>query len=128
MKITIVKSIATTFAFMLFLTVSSFAQKGKNISFEDRAEKRTEKMVKHLALDVTQESQVAAINLDYANQLADIRDADTPREEKKAAIVAIKKSYNAEMEDVLNEEQFAKFRKAQLKRKRGKGEREIRRG
>ena len=92
----------------------------KNLSPEEKASKKTQKMTEKLDLDANQATQIEAINLSF------ILEMDKIKEEKKALKIRAKEQMekkNEEIDAVLNDEQKEKL--AQLReerKKRAKGE------
>jgi len=108
-------------------------RKGKdheNMSAEDIATKRTEKMVEQLGLDKTQEKAVYALNLDVAEKRKEMMDArkngekaERPSEEEREKMRAERKTqreaYQAKLKEILTDEQFAKLEESAKKGRRG---------
>ncbi len=143
MKRNQLRSIAATFILALIMVVGVNAQNGErpgprgerpNHSPEERAEKMTQRMTKKLGLNEIQVSQVASMNQNHAAQLAQIKQSDLEREEKKAKAQELHAAYNQQMEGILSAEQYDKFITAQERRRdkikgnRGKGKGKGRRG
>ncbi len=143
MKRNQLKSIAATFILAFVMVIGVNAQNGErpgqrgerpNHSPEERAEKMTQRMTKKLELSEIQASQVASMNQNLAAQLAQIKQSDLEREEKREEVKALHTAYNAQMEGILSAEQYDKFiiaqerRRDKIKENRGKGKGKGRRG
>jgi hypothetical protein len=129
MKKKIMKSIVATFTLAILFTGVTFAQgrgqvsqNGERPSPEERAERMTEKMTEHLGLNDYQADQVAPLNLGMATAVADIKDSDQTKEEKRAAVKAAMQNHDEQIKGILTDEQYEKFaeaRKRRLKKKKG---------
>lgn len=92
----------------------------KDMSAEDMATKRTEKMVEQLGLDASQKDAVYAINLEEAQARKAKMDArkesekaekpsDDEREKMREDRKKQREAYKAKLKDILTAEQFAKL-------------------
>jgi Spy/CpxP family protein refolding chaperone len=93
------------------ITSSVIAQEVRmRFSAEDIANKLTEQMVTTLSLTNEQKDSVAAINLKYATQQGEIfRNQAMEREARRAEIRKLQEEKNAEIKQILTEEQYAKY-------------------
>jgi periplasmic protein CpxP/Spy len=73
---------------------------------EERAKKRTEKMTEALGLDASQQTQIYAINLAHMTEMEKLRAEQKALHEK---IKAEREATRNEIKVVLNDEQDAKF-------------------
>jgi len=102
-------------ALVLVSFVSSFAQRsGDRPSAEDIAKRQTERMTESLGLSEEQAKKVAVINLKYAKQVHEKREAMRKQEEKdrdarKAEHEKVRTAHNTEMKAVLTDLQYAKL-------------------
>lgn len=114
---------------MVFLTINVvIAQRGnKNVTPEVRAQKQTERLTKHLSLTESQTTQIAAINLEFANKMTAIKGNTTDKKASKAAFKTLKTEQSTAIKAVLTPEQLTKYnekgnRKRGGKKGKGKGE------
>ncbi|MEM8528349.1 MAG: hypothetical protein AAGG68_27145 [Bacteroidota bacterium] len=102
-------------AIILVAFGSNFAQRGEDRpSAEDMAKRQTERLTESLELTNEQAEKVAAINLKYAKQVHEKREAMRQQEEKgrearKAEREKVRTAHNAELKVVLTELQYAKL-------------------
>ena len=121
-----IKFIVTT-AFLLTVTVFSFAQRGgdKDHDPAKKAEKQTARMVENLSLNDKQAIDVKAINLVYANKMKDAHVANKgkDREAMKTVRADLEKGRSVELAKVLTASQFETYeaKKADITGKRKKG-------
>ena len=89
---------------------SAMAQKGdhKTKSPEEKAQQRTERMVKELGLDASQQEKVAAINLDFSKAMADVAKIQSEKDRKGRADV-LKGRRDTRLSEVLSQDQYKKF-------------------
>lgn len=111
---------AISIAFLLIANISTFAQ-GQRLSPEEQAVRQTERMVKKLDLSEDQKVKVEEINLRYANKMKAEKERNQGnREAMRTIMQAMRKDQMAEMESVLTDKQFKKFKKmASKKRSQG---------
>lgn len=84
---------------------------------DERADKLTAKMAENLNLTEEQQTVVGEINLKYANQVADFREETREqREAARATMKEIRQKQEAELKEVLTEEQRLKYEARQEKR------------
>ena len=107
---------------MAFFAISSFAQeaparnKKERPSPEVRAEKMTARMKEKLALSDEQATKIKAINLEAAKKKDEMKkQADADRAAKKAKMKTVEQERDAKIQEVLTEEQKAKY--AEMKEK-----------
>lgn len=76
----------------------------------ERAEKLTARMAENLDLTEGQQAKVGEINLKYANEAASLREETREqREETRASMKEIRQQQEAELKQVLTEEQRLKY-------------------
>lgn len=76
----------------------------------ERAEKLTARMAENLDLTEEQQAKVGEINLKYANETASLREETREqREETRASMKEIRQQQEAELKQVLTEEQRLKY-------------------
>ncbi len=94
---------------------------------EQRAERQTQRMTKHLSLTPDQQKAVAAINLKYARQVQTLRTEGQPSPDRRKQFGALRRSKEGELKQVFNAEQYKQFvalREAQReKRQHARGRR-----
>lgn len=104
-------------------------QKMMNISAEDMATLQTKKMTLHLDLNESQQTQIMAINLENAKlrkahmetrkAKKEAGNMEKPTQEERLKMMNAKLDHKIEMKanmkDILNEEQYAKWEKAQAR-------------
>ena len=119
------KKLITTIGLGMVIALSSltFAQdrpekptkeERKNMTVEEKAQKKTERMTKQLALSKDQSKQVYDINLKYEKENKILRAESKKIKEKSKAKRAEKRS---SIEKVLTAEQLAKAKEMEVKRK-----------
>ena len=116
---------AILFTFLLALAAgTASAQRPAEANPAERVEKRTERLAEALDLSPEQAEQVRSINLEFAEQMRERRDA--LREEHKA----VREAHKARIEAVLTDEQRQKMEALVEKReaRRAEGRPEGRRG
>ncbi|WP_341214998.1 hypothetical protein [uncultured Wocania sp.] len=103
-------------------------QKMMNLSAEEMATLQTKKMTLHLDLTESQQAKIHKLNLENATKrkaMMETRKArkesgNTPSKEQRLAMMNTKLDHQiamkAKMKDILNEEQYAKWEKAQANR------------
>jgi Spy/CpxP family protein refolding chaperone len=104
----------------LFIPILATAQQGqaRGRSAEERAKKQTEQMTKQLNLNETQQAQVAAINLKYAQKVDDMRGTGREQQaERREALKQMDEQKEQELQGVLTAEQFAQFKQAKDERR-----------
>lgn len=114
------KQIMMGLALAMFVAGAANAQDAQQKTKADRAEMRTERMVKELGLDADQAKKVQEINDRYGAKMETMRDQRRAEmEAKHDKQDALKKDYQEEMKAVLTPEQFAKWEahQAELKAK-----------
>lgn len=120
--------LAVTFVLVSF--VSTFAQRGEDRpSPEEIAKRQTERMTESLELSEEQAEKIAIINLKYAKQTQEKREAMRQQEEKdreamRAERKKVREAHNAELKAILTDLQYAKLEGMQEAR----GERGRKRG
>ncbi|MEM7036959.1 MAG: T9SS type A sorting domain-containing protein [Bacteroidota bacterium] len=98
-----------TFAVILTLGGTLYAQKPGKKDPATRAEHRTERMQERLGLSETQAEQVRAIHLKYGDQLRNLRHDDSMEPEARhTAMKEIRMAKRSEIEALLTEEQLAR--------------------
>lgn len=80
---------------------------------EQQAQKKTDRMTKSLALDEKQQEEMFNINLKHAKEQAKLREE---RKALKAKIQAEKRSCSADIDNTLTEEQKAKLKELKAKK------------
>ena len=119
------KKLITTIGLGMVIALSSltFAQdrpekptkeERKNMTVEEKAQKKTERMTKQLALSKDQSKQVYDINLKYEKENKILRAESKKIKEKMMSGVYEKRS---SIEKVLTAEQLAKAKEMEVKRK-----------
>lgn len=113
----IAASICFAAAMLLFTTVN--AQQKQLPPASERAAKLTEWMKTNLALTADQEPKVQDINLKYAGKLDELQKSTQPRREKMKTLKENDASKDAELKQVLTDEQFKTYqaKKDELKEK-----------
>ncbi len=104
----------------LFIPILATAQQGqaRGRSAEERAKMQTEHMTKQLNLNETQQTQVAAINLKYAQKVDDMRGTGREQQaERREALKQMDEQKEQELQGVLTAEQFAQFKQAKDERR-----------
>lgn len=77
---------------------------------DERADKLTAKMAENLALTEEQRAAVSEINLKYAKEVADFREETREqREAARATMKELRQNQEAELKEVLTEEQLLKY-------------------
>ncbi len=103
------KSLSLFLALFLLGTSISFAQsQTDNVTDEQRAElqQAMEELVTALALTEEQKPEFVAISRSYAEQMIEVRDSDQGQFKKYRRIKSLMQDRNAEMEDLLSDEQY----------------------
>lgn len=126
---------------LLLLTSVAVAQpgggrgeRGERMTPEERAAKETSRMVGELELTEEQAAQVEQINLNLAAKTTELREAsresgasrEEMRENMKAQMETIREEHKAELQAVLTEGQFEKYKAMiaeQAERRGNRGER-----
>lgn len=75
----------------------------------------TERMVKDYSLTDAQKDKVQTLNLDMAKKMSEMSGGD--REERMAQMLKIREDYNKKLKDVLTDEQYKKYEKAEQDRR-----------
>jgi len=105
------------------------SHKMMNLSAEDAATLQTKKMILHLDINESQQAQVKTINLENATKrkammaerkaMKEIGNAQKPTQEQRLKMANAKLDHKiamkAKMKNILNEEQYAKWGKAQMR-------------
>jgi len=105
-------------------------QKMMTLSAEEMATLQTKKMTLHLDLNESQQAKIQKINLENASKRKAMMEArkakkesgntEKPSKEERLAMVNAKLDHQiamkAKMKEILNDEQYAKWEKAQAKR------------
>ncbi len=105
-------------------------QKMMNLSAEEMATLQTKKMILHLDLNESQQAKIHKLNLENATKRKAMMEArkarkesgnaEKPSKEERYKMMNAKLDHQiamkAKMKDILNEEQYAKWEKAQAKR------------
>jgi len=107
---------------LVFAIGSIMAQKGDNRKDMDptaHAEKKTERLAKQLSLSEAQTTEVAEINLAYAEKIKTVKGQELDKKAERSAVNSLKTEQQAAIKAVLTTEQAAKF-EAQKGRKSGK--------
>lgn len=107
---------------MIFFSINLLsAQKGKNnISPEERAKKRTERMTETLSLTADQAAKIGAINLESAKEMKAIKESSKDKAAGKEAVKALREDTSTAIKALLTTEQLAKFNEMGKRRKGGK--------
>lgn len=94
----------------LAAALGTMAQHGDHASKtpEQKAEHRTERMVKELGLDAAQQEKVSQINLNYSKTMADVATIQNEKDRKGRAD-ALKDNRDNQLQAVLTQEQYAKM-------------------
>ncbi len=102
------KAILLSLAFAFGLT--AFAQKSDNAQKTpaEKANHRTEQMVKDLGLEASQQDKVASINLDYYTAMRDVNTIPNEKDREGRAKV-VKASRDNRFQAVLTAEQYTKM-------------------
>ncbi len=109
---------------------SANAQDKPHKTMEDRAEMRTEQMVKELGLDEAQAEKVKAINAKYADKVKEHRqDHKEAADERREERMKLENARKEELRAVLTADQFQKLearekemKKNYMEHRRAKGE------
>ncbi len=104
----------------LFIPILATAQQGqaRGRSAEERAKMQTEHMTKQLNLNETQQTQVADINLKYAQKVDDMRGTGREQQaERREALKQMDEQKEQELQGVMTAEQFAQFKQAKDERR-----------
>ena len=95
------------------------AMKRMNLSAEEMATLQTKKMILHLDLNESQQSEVYSLNLKSAEARKDKKE-EKPSKEERLKMANTKLDYQIatkrKMKEILNESQYAKWEKTQVKR------------
>ncbi len=107
---------------MVFFSINLLsAQKGdKNMTPEDRAQKRTERMTQKLALTADQAAKIGAIHLEVAREVKAIKESTTDREAGKKAVKALRTEASTAIKALLTPEQLTKYEEGEKRRRGGK--------
>ena len=90
----------------------------------ERAERLTDKLTEALELTEEQQTSVGEINLKYAQEANNLwEEHRESREKAREQVRAMKQQKDAELEEVLTEEQMAKYQEYQEKWKERRGRR-----
>ena len=102
------KAILLTIA--LSIGLGAFAQKGDHVqkTSAEKAQHRTEQMVKDLGLDAAQKEKVASINLSYATAMAQVNTI-TIEKDREGRSDVLKGNRDNSLQKVLTNEQYAKM-------------------
>ena len=93
------------------------------------AEKETTQMVEKLNLDEVQTVKIKEINLTFAKKKQEAKDENKGNKEAiKIITEAINNEKNAEIKQVLTDEQFKTYEELQAKKTKGRGGKRGRRG
>jgi Domain of unknown function (DUF4890) len=124
MKKTIQSVLAILFTFAALLPAQAqqpTPDKPKPPSPEKRAQKQTADMAAKLALTEDQTAQVRDINLKYAQQMQELRNASTAPDADKKALhdqkKALRDAHEAELKGVFTPEQWEKWSAARSEKK-----------
>lgn len=122
------KSIFKVFATVTFLTITGATlqaqhQNHKELSAEQMADKRTEKMTQSLELTEEQQSEVYRINLAAAEKIKQVNGEKLTTAERRERKKQIAQTAREQLSAILTEEQMKKM-KAQMQERRG--ERKVR--
>jgi len=97
----------------------------QQLSPEEKAEKRTAKMVEHLGLSAEQATAISAIHLKYITEMNALRGQQTEdREQKREMVKEMRAQEKAEVMAQLNDEQATKLQELEAKRQERRGNRE----
>lgn len=108
---------------ILFITASSFAQQAnrenKRMSPEERIKKQTERLAESLNLNQEQTENVQVLNEKYSKKMKEIlqKTKEKTREGLKEKADSLNTTKDAEMKEILTEEQFVLYQELQKKRK-----------
>lgn len=98
--------IVAIISFLAFISQSLSAQQKGKPSPEKVAERQTKWMVKELSLTENQRVKVAAINLNYAKQIAEVRRTVTDNKARRQKVKSLNDSKMLELKTVLTPEQY----------------------
>jgi periplasmic protein CpxP/Spy len=76
---------------------------------QERAEERTEQLVKDLGLNDEQGKKVGVINSDFAKAMTDLKMSGVDEETRKTKSKALRQQRESDLKSVLTEEQYAKL-------------------
>ena len=107
---------------MIFFSINlATAQDGdKNRTPETRAQKQTERLTKKLSLNETQVTQIAAINLEYANKMAALKSDSADKEANKTAKKSLRTEQSSAIKALLTPEQVEKYNEKGDRKRGGK--------
>ena len=110
---------------MLMATVTfAKAQQFQQMSAEERAKARTERMEKMLALTADQKTKIQAIDLELSKEMTDrMQNNRGNREAMRTAMQEIDKKYDEKYKVVLTAAQFKKYLEDKELRQRERGQR-----
>lgn len=92
------------------IAVAQPGQGGERLSPEERAARHTSRLVGELELDEEQAMQVEELNLQFSEQMMELRGtARGDREAMQERMKAIQEERNGEFQAILTEEQYARF-------------------
>ena len=92
---------------------------------QERAEERTEQLVKDLGLNDEQGKKVGVINSDFAKAMTELKVSGVDEETRKTKAKALRQQRESDLKSVLTEAQYAKLqeirkaKRAEQKEKRG---------
>ena len=111
----------------VFATAQAQQRPASDRTPSERAERQTAALAEALDLTEEQQSAVEKINLEYAEEMTSLREKNREvREEARAAMKEMKEKKDAELKDVLTEEQIEKYKAHREKRKEHRGRRKHR--
>ncbi len=126
MKKGMMKSIVASLVMAIIFSTGAIAQKGvatldansgNKPTPEERANKRTDQMIKKLELNDRQAEQVRSLNLAVLSEVKSIKNSDIPREDKKDKVRFIRDRHIDQISAILTTEQNVKFEKWLEKKK-----------
>lgn len=108
-----------TVSFVLFTITKTSSQEKTMPSASERAARQTEWMKTNLHLTSEQEAKVQEINLKYANKMEELKTVTGTKKNKMMAAKKEQDAKDAELQSVLNENQFNTYlaKKNEMKEK-----------
>jgi biopolymer transport protein ExbD len=103
---------------MAFVSFTTFAQRGGNMTAEQRAENQTKTLTENLKLSEDQQKQVYNLSLTRAQKMQELRNAQNmDREQMRASM----ETFNTELAKVLTVEQQEKYKTMMEDRRNNRG-------
>lgn len=105
--------------FMVCSMMMAQGQRGnRNMDPKQRAQEMTDQMTKDYSLTDDQKGKVATLNLEMTQKMSENTDGD--RDARRASMQAAREDYNKKLKEVLTEEQYKKYTKAESERQQGR--------